>query len=139
MQETAALIIVDVQNDFCEGGSLAVGEASEIMPVINELRKLPKFEHVFVTRDWHPQNHCSFQSNNPGSTMFQEWFLPETDVQQVMWPDHCVQNTHGAEFHQALDRLPSDVLISKGRARFVDSYSGFGTQPHEDTGLHERL
>jgi len=88
--DKTALIIVDVQNDFCEGGSLAVENASAIIPIINALRENPLFNHVFLTRDWHPQSHCSFQANNPGTALFSKITLADTGAEQVMWPIHCV-------------------------------------------------
>mgnify|MGYP002635364216 CR=1 FL=1 len=84
----SALIIVDMQNDFCEGGSLAVGGSLETIPIINDLRS--KFETIITTRDWHAQDHVSFQSNHPGETLFSLITVKETGREQVMWPDHCV-------------------------------------------------
>ena len=101
--DKAALIVVDVQNDFCTGGSLCVPDNEAIFPVIQKLRTeeayRDRYQHVYFTRDWHPQDHCSFQSNNPGSTLFTPITLADTGVEQVMWPDHCVQGSTGAEFH----------------------------------------
>merc|ERR1712113_91959 len=91
---TKALIIVDVQNDFCTGGSLCVPNNEEIFPVIDKLRESPykeMWKTVVHTRDWHPANHCSFQANNPGSELFKPITLEDTGVEQVMWPVHCVQ------------------------------------------------
>ena len=122
----AALIIVDVQNDFCQGGSLAVTGSLEIIPVINQLRQNPKFECVVRTRDWHPQDHVSFASNHPGKDLFTMITVPETGRQQVMWPDHCVQGSPGADFHPDLVVEESDLVISKGQLQWVESYSGFG-------------
>ncbi len=133
-----ALLIVDVQNDFCEGGSLEVKNASEIIPRINDLRKNHKFDLIVLSSDWHPANHCSFHSNNPGSKLFEPFFLEKTQANQVMWPDHCVQGTFGAEFHKDLVREETDVIIRKGTNPDVDSYSAFGTRP-ENTGLNEIL
>lgn len=81
---------MDVQNDFCTGGSLAVKDCEMIFPVIDKLRNSGKFEKVYRTRDWHPANHASFQANNPGSKLFEEILLEDTGVMQVMWPTHCV-------------------------------------------------
>ena len=123
-----ALIIVDVQNDFCTGGSLAVEGNEKIFPIINKLRELPMYEgRIFLTRDWHLKEHCSFQVNNPGSELFKSIVLEDTKETQVMWPVHCVQNTHGAEFHNDLVRKETDVVISKGFELRWDSYSGFGS------------
>ena len=120
-----ALIIVDMQNDFCEGGSLAVTEGNSVIPVINAFRDKFDWDAVYLTRDWHPADHCSFQTNNPGSTMFQNFTL-ENDTEQMMWPVHCVQNTPGAEFHPELNRKDTDVDILKGQEKMKDQYSGFG-------------
>lgn len=101
-QPKRALIIVDVQNDFCSGGSLSVPGNELIFPVIEKLTGpigQNKFDFVIRTRDWHPDKHCSFQVNNPGSKLFQPVKLEDTGVEQMMWPLHCVQNTKGAEFH----------------------------------------
>ena len=91
--EVAALIVVDVQYDFCDGGSLCVPGNPEILPIIAKIRTDPaykaRYQHVYFTRDWHPADHCSFQSNNPGSTLFQPFTLANGNV-QVMWPDHCI-------------------------------------------------
>eukprot|EP00347_Sterkiella_histriomuscorum_P020268 403338452 len=134
-----------MQNDFCEGGSLAIQGASEIIPIINKLKHDQRFQKVIYTRDWHPIDHCSFQANHPGSKLFETITLPETGVEQVMWPTHCVQNTRGAELHHELDIQPikTDLenqitVISKGQLRQVDSYSGFGNYP-EQTDLKDRL
>ena len=89
-EKKTALIIVDMQNDFCTGGSLCVQENEATFPIINKLRKEGHFDYVFRTRDWHPQNHASFQINNPGSKLFEKIVLPDTGVEQVMWPSHCV-------------------------------------------------
>jgi nicotinamidase/pyrazinamidase len=117
-----ALIIVDPQVDFCPGGSLAVAGGDEVMPVINRLRQELKPDMVVITQDWHPADHTSFASNNPG----EELFKPRADG-QMMWPAHCVQGTEGAKIHPALTVLPSDIIIKKGTLKDVDSYSGFGS------------
>jgi nicotinamidase/pyrazinamidase len=123
-----ALIIVDPQVDFCSpsggvGGALAVAGGDEIMPVINELRKELKPDVVVITQDWHPADHTSFASNNPGETLFKL----RADDGQMMWPVHCVQGTEGAKIHPALEVLPSDIMIKKGTLKDVDSYSAFGS------------
>ena len=137
-QSKKAYIIVDMQNDFCEGGSLEVKGSLEIIPLINDLRKKINWDLVVLTSDWHPKTHCSFHSNHPESTLFQPILLEKTKVEQVMWPNHCVQNTPGAEFHKDIITENSDVIIRKGTLDDVDSYSGFGTYP-EDTGLNQIL
>ena len=113
----------------------------EIFPIINDLRKKYKntfFDYTFRTRDWHPANHCSFQANNPGTELFQTITLPDTGVEQVMWPVHCVQNSHGAEFHEEVFPEQDEIVIDKGLLERVDSYSGFGSPP-EKTTLKDEL
>ena len=115
-----ALIIVDVQNDFCAGGALAVGNGDLVVPVINSI--LPAFDVVVATQDWHPQNHGSFAVNQGapvGST------IVLNGLPQILWPLHCVQNTSGAAFHPALDTSGLDGVFQKGTDPGVDSYSGF--------------
>ncbi len=116
-----ALIIVDVQNDFCEGGSLAVAGGSLVVPVINAI--LPAFDVVVATQDWHPGNHGSFAANHVGARVGEVGTLGE--LPQVMWPVHCVQNTRGAEFFPGLDVSGLDATIQKGTDPNVDAYSGF--------------
>jgi nicotinamidase/pyrazinamidase len=134
-----ALIIVDVQNDFCKGGSLEVPDANATIPLINKLRTLPIFDLVVLTRDWHAETHCSFAANNPGTNVFETIRLPDTGVNQVMWPTHCIKGTHGAEFHKELKlNKEKDIIINKGQIDRVDSYSGFGSAP-EKTELESVL
>jgi nicotinamidase/pyrazinamidase len=115
-----ALVIVDVQNDFCTGGKLAVPGGEAIVPVINSLRE--KFRTVVLTQDWHPAGHASF-ANTHGQEPFS---TKELDYgTQVMWPDHCVQGTKGAEFHPDLVVKETDLLLQKGNNPAVDSYSAF--------------
>jgi len=137
MQSKNALIIVDVQNDFCSGGSLAVKESVKIFPVINQLRETIPFNYVYLTTDWHPLDHISFASNHQGKNPFETITLPNGKVQEL-WPDHCVQNQAGASINKNLVTKPTDILIKKGQNSNVDSYSGFGTPP-EDTGLEKDL
>ena len=137
MEDKKALIIVDMQNDFCEGGSLAVSGSQEVIEKINALRG--KFSDVFLTKDWHPANHCSFQANNPDTKLFQQIVLKDTGVAQVMWPVHCIQGTEGAQLHKDLQVIEeSDVIVNKGMLDRTDSYSGFGTAP-EVTELRDLL
>ena len=96
-----ALIIVDVQNDFCEQGALPVPEASQIIPVINELRQTKKWDLIVLTKDWHPENHVSFAVNNNAKEF--STITLEDGTQQTMWPKHCVQGSEGAEFHKDLN------------------------------------
>ncbi|CAE7881752.1 pncA, partial [Symbiodinium sp. KB8] len=136
-----ALIIVDVQNDFCGGGSLAVPDGDAVLPVINRLRAQGQWELVVTTQDWHPPNHKSFASNNPGAELFSVVTLPIVG-EQVMWPDHCVQGSVGAEFHPDLTVADSDVVVRKGTVPEIDSYSGFGDalgHTHEKTELQAVL
>lgn len=115
------LLVVDVQNDFCPGGSLAIEGADQIVPVINRLAR--RFEHVVMTQDWHPPGHASFASSHPGRRPFDFVNLPSG--MQQLWPDHCVQETRGAEFHPALRVPQSALIIRKGFRTPLDSYSAF--------------
>jgi Amidases related to nicotinamidase len=122
----SALGIIDIQNDFCEGGSLEVAESADVIQRVNLLQTKKLFDHVFFSQDFHPANHASFHVNNPGSALFSEIVLPRTGVKQVMWPVHCVQGTFGAEFHKDL-YVPNDcIIIRKGMHEDHDSYSAFG-------------
>lgn len=131
-----ALIIVDVQNDFCEGGALAVPGANAIIPEINELRETLKPDLVVLTQDWHPADHTSFITNNPGEELFKPRKAADDDgTHQMMWPVHCVQGSKGAEFHPDLRVLPTDRIIQKGCKADVDSYSGFGSAEFKTHGI----
>lgn len=116
-----AFVIVDVQNDFCPGGKLAVNEGDRIIPVVNDLKKY--FRLCVMTQDWHPANHQSFASNHPGKVPFSEVEMPYG--MQVLWPDHCVQGTEGAAFRADLNVNDSDLVLRKGKNPDIDSYSGF--------------
>ncbi len=116
-----ALLVIDVQRDFCGGGSLEVPEAEAIVPIINGLAK--HFPCVVFTQDWHPANHLSFASQHPGKAPFDTGALATGE--QILWPDHCVQGTPGAEFHADLDTAPAQLVIRKGFRREIDSYSAF--------------
>jgi nicotinamidase/pyrazinamidase len=122
-----ALIIVDVQNDFCENGALAVPGANSIIPYINLLMEENVYEQIILTQDWHPQNHKSFASNN-GKSVGNTIVL--NGISQFMWPDHCVQNTFGAEFHKDLNREKVTHIVQKGTNIEFDSYSGFQDNNH---------
>lgn len=116
-----ALVVIDVQNDFCAGGSLAVPDAEAILPVVNAL--LRDFRQVVLTQDWHPPRHVSFASSHPAHRPSGCVMLPYGE--QALWPDHCVAGTNGAAFHPALD-IPADApVIRKGVRREIDSYSAF--------------
>ena len=131
-----ALIVVDVQNDFCPGGSLAVSGGDQVALYINSIRE--NYPLVVFTQDWHPPGHKSFSSSNPGTEVGQ--FIKLGGRDQVMWPDHCVQNTPGAEFRQDLDKRAEDPVVRKGELAEVDSYSAFFDNDHQhETGLRELL
>ncbi len=135
MKDTA-LIVIDVQNDFCPGGALAVPGGDEIVPGINAL--MADFGAVILTQDWHPADHSSFASNHPGKQPFEVIEMPYGP--QVLWPDHCVQGSIGADFHPDLDTTPADLIIRKGFRPGIDSYSAFFENDHTTpTGLHGYL
>lgn len=115
------LIVVDIQNDFCPGGALAVPRGNEVVPVVNRLAA--KFHNVVLTQDWHPRGHSSFASSHSGKKPFETVSAPYGP--QILWPDHCVQGTRGAEFHRALDIPHAALVIRKGTDRAIDSYSAF--------------
>ncbi|MDX1542579.1 MAG: bifunctional nicotinamidase/pyrazinamidase [Christiangramia sp.] len=126
------LLIIDAQNDFMPGGALAVPEGDEIVPLINELQ--PKFELVIATQDWHPAVHASFASSHDEGKEFEVIKLGGLD--QVLWPDHCVQNTKGADFHPGLETSRIEAIFRKGTDPKIDSYSGFYDNAHlKSTGL----
>lgn len=116
-----ALIVIDPQIDFCPGGALAVQGGDSIMPEINQ--RLDKFETAIVTQDWHPSGHSSFASSYPGQSAFGVVEMPYGD--QVLWPDHCIAGTKGAEFHPELLINKVDAIIRKGSNPQIDSYSAF--------------
>lgn len=118
---TEALIVIDVQNDFCPGGALAVAEGDEIIPRINML--MGQFATVVLTQDWHPANHASFAANHPGAEAFS--LIEMAYGPQVLWPVHCVKGTAGAAFHPALATDPAQMVIRKGFRAGIDSYSAF--------------
>lgn len=131
-----ALVLVDIQNDFIPGGALAVAEGHEVVPVANRVTK--EFEIVVATQDWHPENHGSFASQhegtNPGET------IELNGIPQVLWPDHCVQESRGAEFHPDLDTSLFTEVFRKGTDPAIDSYSGFFDNGHlRSTGMGEWL
>lgn len=126
------LIIVDAQNDFMPKGALPVPHGNEIIPIINGM--IRKFDLVIATQDWHPPKHLSFASNHPGPQPFDKIEL--NGLEQVLWPDHCVQGTKGAEFHANLETRPIEAIFRKGMDPQIDSYSGFYDNNHEkNTGL----
>jgi nicotinamidase/pyrazinamidase len=121
LSKRAALIVVDVQNDFCPGGALAVTDGDAVVPVINRL--LPRFPVRVFTQDWHPADHLSFAAQHPGAEPFSTTEMPYGI--QVLWPVHCVQGSDGAAFHRDLGTAAADVVIRKGFRREIDSYSAF--------------
>lgn len=115
------LIVVDVQNDFCAGGALAVPGGEEVVPIVNRLAA--RFPHVLLTQDWHPASHLSFASSHPGKHPFDTVEMPYGP--QILWPEHCVQGTRGAELHKELDIPHAELVLRKGFRREIDSYSAF--------------
>jgi nicotinamidase/pyrazinamidase len=115
------LLVIDVQNDFCPGGALAVAEGDAVVPVIASL--MSHFAHVAFTQDWHPPGHTSFASAHTGRSPFET--VPFPYGEQTLWPDHCVQGSHGAEFHESLDTRRAELIVRKGFRRAIDSYSAF--------------
>ena len=127
-----ALIVVDLQNDFCPGGALAVAGGDEIVPIINKL--VHDFEHVILTQDWHPAHHSSFASSHPGKQPFSQITMPYGP--QTLWPDHCIRSTDGARLRRDLDLPQAELIIRKGYRREIDSYSAFFENDHKTpTGL----
>jgi nicotinamidase/pyrazinamidase len=132
---THALIVIDMQNDFCPGGALAVTGGDDIVDGINAL--MADFQTVILTQDWHPAGHSSFASSHPGAAPMQVVDMPYGP--QVLWPDHCIQGTPGAAFHQGL-RTDGDLIIRKGYNPAIDSYSAFFENDHTTpTGLEGYL
>ncbi|MSP89289.1 MAG: bifunctional nicotinamidase/pyrazinamidase [Alphaproteobacteria bacterium] len=119
--ERDALVVIDVQNDFCPGGALAVGEGDRIVPIVNRIAG--RFAHVILTQDWHPPGHRSFASAHAGRQPFETVDLDYGA--QTLWPDHCVQGTDGAAFHIGLDIGRAELILRKGFRAGIDSYSAF--------------
>jgi len=135
-QRTEALIVIDVQNDFCPGGRLAVERGDEIVRPINAL--LPEFHLRILTQDWHPEGHSSFASSHPAKAPFDTVEMPYGS--QVLWPDHCTIGSEGAAFHPDLDTDAAELVIRKGFNPAIDSYSAFFENDHETpTGLEGYL
>lgn len=127
-----ALIVTDIQNDFCEGGALAVPGANGIIPLVNRLQE--RFDLVIATQDWHPPGHASFASSHPGCKPLDKTMLD--GIEQVLWPDHCVQGMPGADFAPGLDLRRAEAIIRKGTNPRIDSYSTFFDNEHlKSTGL----
>jgi nicotinamidase/pyrazinamidase len=130
--EHDVLLAVDVQNDFCPNGALAVPQGDRVAPVINRLGQ--RFPHVVLTQDWHPRGHESFASSHPGKQPFE--VITVSYGPQVLWPDHCVQGSRGAEFRADLDIPRAELVLRKGYRRSIDSYSAFYENDHKTpTGL----
>jgi nicotinamidase/pyrazinamidase len=115
------LLIIDVQNDFCPGGALPVPRGSEVVAAINQVAN--RFQNAVLTQDWHPPGHLSFASSHPGKAPFD--VIPLHHGEQTLWPDHCVQDTHGAALHSGLHVPQAQLILRKGFRRTVDSYSAF--------------
>ena len=127
-----ALVVIDVQNDFCPGGALAVAGGDEIVPIVNGL--IERFDHVMLTQDWHPAGHSSFASSHPGKQPFET--IEMSYGTQTLWPDHCMQGTKGALFHPDLVWTKGEIVIRKGFRKAIDSYSAFYENDHTTpTGL----
>lgn len=126
---TAALIVVDVQNCFVDGGTLPVGKGAEVVPVINKLASA--FENIVLTQDWHTQGHASFASSYPGKKVFETTKLSYGT--QVLWPEHCVQGTDDAALHKDLKLPTAQLIVRKGYHKNVDSYSAFEEADHKTT------
>jgi nicotinamidase/pyrazinamidase len=130
------LIVVDVQNDFCPGGALAVPRGDEVIAPILEVA--PRFEHIILTQDWHPSGHTSFAASHSGKRAYDSIELAYGT--QTLWPPHCVQETHGAEFHPALNLPRAELIVRKGFRPEIDSYSAFFENDHKtSTGLADYL
>lgn len=134
--DDTAFLVIDVQNDFCPGGALAVEDGDAVVPIINRLMR--QFPVRVLTQDWHPADHTSFAANVEDGIPFsitEAYYGP-----QVLWPDHCVQGTDGAAFHPDLDTVPADLIVRKGYRSTIDSYSAFFENDHTTpTGLEGYL
>ena len=132
IDDNACLLVIDVQLDFCPGGALAVEQGDQVVPPINGLLTL--FDNIVLTQDWHPAGHSSFASSYDGSQPFSSIQMPYGA--QTLWPDHCIQNSSGAEFHTDLNTNAAQAIIRKGYRREIDSYSAFFENDGETkTGL----
>ncbi len=118
---TDALLVIDLQNDFCPGGALAIAHGDNIIPTINALAR--RFDHVILTQDWHPPAHISFASTHLGKRPYETIATPHGA--QTLWPDHCLQHSPGAAFHPAMDIPHAELILRKGFRREIDSYSAF--------------
>lgn len=133
-----ALIVVDVQNDFCEGGTLEVKNGNKVIPVINNLIGSKYFDLIIATQDWHPKDHKSFASNHKNKNVYD--VIKLNGITQVLWPDHCIQRRKGSRFHNELNLGKEVRVFKKGTNPEIDSYSGFYDNDHKSsTGLSEYL
>ncbi len=131
-QKTSAFIVIDIQNDFCPEGALGVAGGDTIIAGINQ--EIERFDHVILTQDWHPADHSSFASQHQDRSPYEMITMPYG--KQTLWPDHCVQGTHGAEFHKDLQWTKAELVIRKGYRKAIDSYSAFFENDHmTPTGL----
>lgn len=131
-----ALLLIDIQNDFLPGGALAVPNGDKIIPIVNKLQS--NFDLIVATQDWHPQDHKSFASNHKGKSSFDNIMLQ--GLEQVLWSDHCVQGTTGADFSKDLDMNKVEAIFRKGMNPEIDSYSGFYDNGKlKSTGLADYL
>ncbi len=132
MIKDRVLLVVDIQNDFCPGGALAVAGGHGIVPAVNELAR--NHAHVVLTQDWHPHDHSSFATQHPGASPFAQ--ITMAYGPQTLWPDHCIIGSNGAAFHPALSVPHAELIIRKGYRRAIDSYSAFFENDHTTpTGL----
>src|SRR3974377_23402 len=132
ISSTDVLLITDVQNDFCPGGSLPVHDGDAVIPAIHQVA--PRFEHAILTQDWHTPNHFSFASAHPGKKPFEQ--IETGYGPQTLWPDHCIRDSHGAKFHVSLHVPAAELIVRKGIHREIDSYSAFFENDHKTpTGL----
>lgn len=132
IQNTSAFIVIDIQNDFCPGGALGVAEGDTIITGINA--EIARFDHVILTQDWHPAGHSSFASTHAGRSPYEVITMPYGE--QTLWPDHCIQGSAGADFHDQLQWTKAELIIRKGFRQTIDSYSAFFENDHTTpTGL----
>ncbi|WP_138466332.1 bifunctional nicotinamidase/pyrazinamidase [Poseidonocella sp. HB161398] len=134
--DTDALVVIDIQNDFCPGGALAVPGGDEVVAPVNAM--MEDFSTVVLSQDWHPAGHSSFASSHPGKTPFEMVEMPYGP--QVLWPEHCIQGSEGAAFHPGLRTDPAQMIVRKGFRQGIDSYSAFFENDRTTaTGLHGYL
>lgn len=131
-----ALLLVDLQNDFCKGGALYVPDADAVIPIVNQLQRY--FDHIIASKDWHPADHISFANQHPGSKIGDTVKVGE--IEQILWPVHCVQESQGSAFHPRLETKKITKIFKKGAHPSIDSYSAFFDNAHQaSTGLSDYL